>query len=121
MKKLILVIAFLLTQMGIKAQSYSVDSVPNTKLISNSYVSNPDNLISQSTVSQIDQYLTSLEQQTTAQVAVVLLHSIGENVVDDFAQSLFVKWGIGRATKDNGLLVLFVEIRRQSASTQVLD
>jgi uncharacterized protein len=108
MKKLILAIVLLWTGMGAQAQSYTVDSVPNTKLINNSYVSNPDNLINATTVIQIDQRLTSLEQQTTAQVAVVLLQSIGENTAEDFAQSLFVKWGIGKATKDNGLLILFV-------------
>lgn len=108
MKKTALLIFLLSLFIEGLPQSYTVDSVPNTKRINNSYVSNPDNLINATTVSQIDQRLTSLEQQTTAQVAVVLLHSIGENTAEDFAQSLFVKWGIGQATKDNGLLILFV-------------
>jgi uncharacterized protein len=108
MKKTALLIFLLSLFIEGLPQPYTVDSVPNTKRINNNYVSNPDNLINATTVTQIDQHLTSLEQQTTAQVAVVLLSSIGENSVEDFAQSLFVKWGIGRATKDNGLLILFV-------------
>ena len=109
MKKIPLILLALLALSGALAQSYTVDSVPNTKLINNSYVSNPDNLLSERTVLQINQLLDSLEKKTTAQVSVVMLNSIGEADVSDFAQSLFVKWGIGRANKDNGLLILFVQ------------
>jgi len=91
------------------SQAYTVDTVPNVKLQTNSYVSNPNGLISESTLNQIDQKLASLEQSTTAQVSVVMLNSIGDEDITDFAQSLFVKWGIGQATKDNGLLILFVQ------------
>lgn len=112
MKKTILLIFLLSLAAKGWPQSYTVDSVPNTKIINNSYVSNPDALITPGAVAQIDQLLASLEQQTTAQVAVVVLHSIGENTPEDFAQALFVKWGIGRANKDNGLLILFVEDQR---------
>ncbi len=112
MKKIVLLLLVSLTLKGALAQSYTVESVPNTKLINNSYVSNPDNLLSEGTVAQINQLLDSLEKKTTAQVAVVMLNSIGEADVNDFAQSLFVKWGIGRANKDNGLLILFVQDKK---------
>ncbi len=112
MKNLILL--FLMQTMWLltAAQVYTVESVPNTKIQSNSYVSNPDGLITQSTVIQLDQLLIALEQQTTAQVAVVMLHSIGDQTDFDFAQALFEKWGIGGASKDNGLLILFIEDQR---------
>ena len=94
------------------SQRYTVESVPNIKLVNNSYVSNPDNLLSTTAVNQINLLLDSLEKQTTAQVAVVMLNSIGEADVTDFAQSLFVSWKLGQATKDNGLLILFVQDQR---------
>jgi uncharacterized protein len=94
------------------AQTYTVDQVPNVKLESNSYVSNPDNIISPATVAQIDSILTGLEGSATAQVAVVLLNSIGEEDIFSFAQSLFEKWGIGQASNDNGLLILMVRDQR---------
>jgi len=94
------------------AQSYSVESVPNTKLINNSYVSNPDNLLSPTAVNDINLLLDSLERQTTAQVAVVMLNSVGDADVTDFAQSLFVRWKIGTEDKDNGLLILYVQDQR---------
>lgn len=91
------------------AQTYTVESVPNNKLINNSYVSDPNGLLQSSTVTRIDSALAALEKNTSAQVAVVMLPSIGDNDLFEFAQSLFVKWGIGNAGKDNGLLILYVQ------------
>jgi uncharacterized protein len=90
------------------AQS-TIESIPNQKLINNSYVSNPDNILSAATVAQIDAILNSLEQQTSAQVAVVAVNSIGDSDIFEFAQQLFDKWGIGNASTDNGLLILLVQ------------
>lgn len=87
---------------------YTPATVPNTKLINNSYVSNPDKVISDNAVAQIDSTLLHLEQQTTAQVAVVIVRSIGDADIFDFAQELFNLWGLGN-TNNNGLLILLVE------------
>lgn len=95
----------LLVTLQIRAQS-TVESVPNQKLINGSYVSNPDNILNETTVAQIDTLLGSLEKKTSVQVAVVAVHSIGSADVFDFAQELFTKWGVGN--RDNGLLILLV-------------
>ena len=47
-----------------------------------------------------------------AKVAVVVVNSIGDAVPHDLGVDLFNKWGIGRAQKDNGLLVLLVMDQR---------
>lgn len=94
------------------AQSYTVETVPNTKQINNSYVSNPDGLLQEATVSKINQQLQALESSSTAQVAVVMLTSIGTASEVDFAQQLFQAWGIGQDDKDNGLLMLYVQDQR---------
>lgn len=74
------------TSLGQK--KYTVESVPNTKVTSDSYVSNPDNLLRDSTVARINVLLKGLENQTTVQVAVVMLTSIGKETDYDFAQRL---------------------------------
>jgi uncharacterized protein len=101
-------ILILFFSISAQAQSYTVETVPNTKLVNNSYISNPDNIINEHTVGQLNTLLSNLEKQTSAQVAVVLLTSINDSDIFDFAQELFVKWGIGQKDKDNGLLILFV-------------
>lgn len=93
---------------GLMAQS-TVESVPNQKLITGSYVSNPDGILDAGTVAQIDSLLSSLEKKSTVQVAVVVLKSIVNGDEFEFAQELFDTWGIGQKENDNGLLVLFVE------------
>ncbi len=90
----------------------TIDAIPNQKLINGSYVSNPDGILSTSTVAQIDTILRSLEAKATAQVAVVVVESIGEADIFEFAQKLFKTWGIGQKQNDNGLLVLFVNDQR---------
>lgn len=87
----------------------TVESVPNQKLINNSYVSNPDKILSDVAVVQIDTFLTSLEKQTSAQVAVVALQSIGDADIVEFAQKLFDLWKIGNKETSNGLLILLVK------------
>lgn len=49
------------------AQTYTIQTVPNVKLIDNTYVSDPDSRIGSETVTQLNQKLATLEQQTTAQ------------------------------------------------------
>lgn len=90
------------------AQVWTVETVPNIKLDNNSYVSNPDRLLTAETVARIDSLLGGVEARTSAQVAVVVLESIGDVTPFEFSQALYRKWGIGDAKNSNGLLVLYV-------------
>jgi uncharacterized protein len=98
----------------------TIKSIPNQKLIDNRYVSNPDAILDQSTVGQIDTILTSLEKKTTVQVAVVAVKSIGNEDEFEFAQRLFDDWKIGHNEKDNGLLLLLVEDIHKIGFTQAM-
>jgi uncharacterized protein len=95
-----------------EGQTYTVETVPNTKLQNNSYVSNPDNILTEATVAEINSLLSALESVARAQVAVVVVQSIGEEDIFDFAQKLFNYWAIGKAKEDNGLLILLVMDKR---------
>ncbi|MHA4741758.1 TPM domain-containing protein [Dyadobacter sp. MSC1_007] len=103
---------FFLLLLGINgyAQTYTIETIPNPKKsASPDYVSNPDQILSADAVEQINSILRTLEDSTTAQVAVVCVNSIGEAVPKDFATALFKKWGLGYQQKNNGLLVLLVK------------
>lgn len=86
---------------------YTPATVPNNKLVDNSYVSNPDAIIFPSTTEKINAVLGELESQTTAQVAVVILSSIGDADIFEFSQELFGLWGVG-GSNNNGLVILLV-------------
>jgi len=93
---------------------YTVNTVPKPKnAYENGFVSNPDGILKAETVSKLNQYLDALNKETTAEVTVVALNSIGSAEINSFATELFVLWKIGKAKKDNGLLILFVLDQRK--------
>jgi uncharacterized protein len=108
----LLSLLFLLSQQ-VSGFAHNLNSIPNPKVIDQrSHVSNPDNIISAGTVSQLNNQLQSLEETNLIEVAVVLVESIGDENIELFATDLFKKWGIGTKKDDNGLLILFVEDQR---------
>jgi uncharacterized protein len=93
---------------NVSGQSFTPETVPNTKIQNNSYISDPSKILDEETYNQINNQLTFLEDSVGNQVALVMLPSIGEAVPKDFAYKLFNLWGIGKKGSDNGLLILFV-------------
>ncbi|PYU26320.1 MAG: methanol dehydrogenase [Acidobacteria bacterium] len=54
-----------------------------------------------------------LDQRADAQLAVVTIHTLDGDPVQDFASRLFQKWGVGPKGKDRGVLVLLAVNDRQ--------
>lgn len=95
--------------------TFTVENTPNPKKgRGNGYVSDPADIISANEEQVINQMLWELEQKSTAQIAVVMLPSIGNEVPKNFAVDLFEEWGIGQAETDNGLLILTVMDQRRT-------
>lgn len=87
----------------------TVDEVPNVHLKdARQYVTDPSNILSTAARDSINLMLGQLEKGSGIEVAVVMLPSIGDDDIFDFAHNLFRKWGIGKKKENNGLLVLFV-------------
>jgi len=92
---------------------YTVSSVPNVHLQNAAdYVTNPDRIISESAKAVINEKIAAIENESSAEIAVVLISSIGNDDIDDFATRLFTQWGIGKKN-DNGLLFLLVNDKKQ--------
>ena len=66
---------------------HTVETIPNTKLSTGSYVSDANHILTEQTISQIDSILSRLESATTVQVAVVAVNSIGDNDLFEFSLS----------------------------------
>lgn len=64
------------------------------------------NVISSAEENQLRAILTELEQKTGDAVVVVTLPSLDGGQIDDFANRLFERWGIGQKGKDDGVLLL---------------
>lgn len=108
MRQILFIFSLLISLQSIAAV-YSVKDIPNPKTYNNkNYVSNPDRILSESAVAELNNMFSALEAETQTEVAVVLIESIGDEVVEFLATSLFKEWGVGKTDHDNGLLVLFV-------------
>ncbi len=108
MRNLLLPILLLLSFTHIAAQrAYSPDEVPNVNLRDRrEFVADPEGLMSPEARQRVNQLLSQVRAQTTAEVAVAIVPSIGDLDPESFTEELFRKWGIGKADKDNGVLLL---------------
>ena len=99
---LVLLINFPLT-----AKKYTIQEIPMVHLQDRTrYVSNPDNILSPSTVSNIDHILYALEQKTGIQVLVVAVSGIEGGDCFDFAYRLGKEKGVGQKERNDGLVIL---------------
>lgn len=54
--------------------------------------------------SELESLLSALDKKTTAQVAVAVVRTTGSLTIEEYATTLFQKWGIGQKGKNNGVL-----------------
>ncbi len=71
------------------------------------------NVLSSSARTRLESLLKSLEDETSAEIAVVTIGSLGGISIEEYATRLFREWGIGQAALDNGVLVLVVPTERE--------
>lgn len=89
------------------AKVYRVEDVPMVHLQDRTrYVTDPDGILSQSSVAAMDSMLLALEQQTGIQVVVAVLTGIEGGDCFDFAYRLGQQNGVGQKERDNGLVIL---------------
>ncbi|MCL1868022.1 MAG: TPM domain-containing protein [Paludibacter sp.] len=83
------------------------------------YVTNPDGILSESTVFQLNKMLDSLAVSHGVLALVVAVNTIGDNDIHTFAVEIGQngigkeKQGVGKENSDNGLVVLFVLDQRK--------
>lgn len=94
--------------------SFTIETVPNPKGRGNGYVSDPGSIIPASEIAEMNSIAAAIESSSTTEIAVVVLPSIGDQNPKDFSTALFNYWGIGKAGKDNGLLILTVMDQRRT-------
>jgi uncharacterized protein len=104
----LLILLFLLLFACKPTPKFTIDTIPDP-MEHHGYVSNPDHIVNDATTQQLDEQMRKMDQAGTAQVAVVLLNTIGNNVPKDIAHAIFRKWKPGDKEKNNGLVVLLVK------------
>lgn len=62
----------------------------------------------------LERYCASVERSTGAQIALVTLPSLGDEPIEDVANLLFRKWGVGAKGNNEGILLLLAVGERRS-------
>ncbi|WP_445486610.1 TPM domain-containing protein [Niallia sp. 03133] len=76
------------------------------KPVGDIYVQDFANLLSDAEKQELNSIGRSIEDQTTAQVAVLTVKTIGNESIDDYANKAFRQYGIGNKQKNNGVLLV---------------
>jgi uncharacterized protein len=76
--------------------------VPNPPRLVNDF----GKVLSASQADQLERKLVAYEDSTSNQVSIVLIRSVGQYDISDYAFQLGDKWGIGRKDRENGVLIL---------------
>ena len=81
--------------------------VPNPRTASGGWVADPGNHLQPATIAAINETISALERETTAEIGVAVLDSLDGLEPDAAALLLHRRWGVGKAARDNGVLLLW--------------
>lgn len=70
------------------------------------FVQDYASILSAEHLGSLETKLSSFEKSTTNEIAVVIIPSLDGDVIENVAQEIFTKWGIGKVDKNNGVLLL---------------
>src|SRR6185436_6571244 len=89
------------------ASAEPLGSIPNPRVRDGTWVTDVAGALRPDTIGRLNATLRELEQQTGAEMAVVVIRSLDGLSIEDAAVKLFALWGIGKKGSDNGLLLLW--------------
>lgn len=84
------------------------------KLVPQGYVNDYANVIPRPQRLSLERYAAAIEKQTGAELSIVTLPTLEGEPIEDVANTLYRRWGIGKKGKDEGLLLLLVVNDRRS-------
>ncbi|MES2651937.1 MAG: TPM domain-containing protein [Bacteroidota bacterium] len=73
---------------------------------SNKLVTDQTQTLSAEQIAQLERKLVAFDDSTSNQIAVVIVKTVGDYDINEYALELGRKWGIGGKTKNNGVILL---------------
>ncbi len=77
------------------------------------FVSDFAGILSPGAKSSLESSLSSFQKETSLEIAVVTIPSLGDETIETYAVKLFEEWGIGDKEKDTGALLLVAPNERK--------
>ena len=92
----------------------TVEQVPNPRQANGGWVTDMADILSPNAEAQLNQMISNLEAKNGSEIAVVTVTETAPSASPkQFATTLFNRWGIGKADKNNGVLVLISQSDRR--------
>jgi uncharacterized protein len=95
-------IVFFFVFLGCSAMAFSQNFPPKPTTLVTDYT----NTLSADDKQQLENKLVAFDDSSSTQIAVVIIKSIGDYDINEYAARLGHTWGIGQKGKNNGLLIL---------------
>ena len=86
--------------------------VPNPRHANGTWVADPSSHLSPGARDSINHLITLLEAETSSEIAVVVVDSLSGLDRQEFALAIHRAWGVGKAGKDNGIVLLWAPTDR---------
>ena len=86
----------------------AASAVDFTALQAEGYISDFARVIDPATRAALESYCARVQEVTGAQIAVITIDTLAGEPVEDVANAIFRKWGIGKKGTDEGVLLLLV-------------
>jgi len=102
MRRLLTIVAFLVLFGTVAA----AQAIPD---YTDKYVNDFAGVFNATQVAGLRSLFASVDQQTTAEITVLTVDTVSPMDMSQYAQEVFDKWKIGKADKDNGLLILYAK------------
>lgn len=78
-----------------------------------SFVSDQASIFTEIEKNQLEQSLRKYEQETSTEIAVFSIETLGEESLEDYAFNLANRLGLGKVDKNNGVLILVAKKERK--------
>jgi uncharacterized protein len=101
-----LVLALIVLFLG-TAGAEPLTSIPNPRGRDGTWVTDMPGALRSETIAQLNSTIGDFERTTGSEMAVVVIGSLDGVSIEEAAVELFELWGIGKKSKDNGLLLLW--------------
>jgi uncharacterized protein len=104
-----LVLAFLFAFLSCTAPVFAYTS-PGAPV---GYVNDFSGVLTAQTKQDLETSLAAFEKQTSNEITVAVVPSLSGDYIENYAVRLFEEWGVGKANRDNGVLLLLATEDRE--------
>ncbi len=108
-RKIVPVLCLMVASVGVcfsqESAKLKTSEIPNPVQSGAGYVTSIGGYLAPAEIDELNELVAGIERDTTAEIAVVVVPSLEDDIFYA-AQALFDDWKIGKADKDNGLLIV---------------